>query len=397
MSINMKYLSVIGLFLVLGMLATANPVIAVVTTVTSSPLKKNIPQKQTSSVLIRWQLNLTTPVSPITSSQGLFTDPMGRVLRIVTKPLVKSVSATATSTTIRETVLVPSDLIVIAQKMGFNQVRYTRSFVDPATSVPSGATINLNMAGGITGPLSISRVQLRFDNGSPIQTIGKGETTRVFADILFSGSGKFKAVWELADPSSTGGVPIFNKIKLLSRRLVGAKKVTLQSPELPATRTGLHLLRLRVLEPSIGFDPPLVQYYVQDQGEGDVKHSINLLSPKSGKNLTAATEFKWKAIPGTRAYQLQIFPQDSSAVGGNQSVSVGANQMTSVGSEAPSGPPVAGAMVPGKQTRLTLKNLNANQLEKGRTYYWRIVAMAPNGLVLGQSSLRPIHVPKPKR
>lgn len=118
------------------------------------------------------------------------------------------------------------------------------------------------------GGITISRLALRFENGSPIRVVTKRDTVKALAEINFTGSALFQAEWVIAEPLTTPGRPIFRTLRLVRRHLTGKDRIIVESPELPVDYIGQYYVGLRVTHPEVGFETPYVRYFVMEPVPG---------------------------------------------------------------------------------------------------------------------------------
>jgi hypothetical protein len=164
------------------------------------------------------------------------------------------------------------------------------------------------LVGGLAGPFEVLRFELNFDDGSTLRTIAPGAPLRAEATVSYSGTGELRAVWELADAGSTAGTPIFRPLRNVLRYLGASGRVRLQSPELPTAGSGLHLFRLRVVEPDTAFPLPTIRYFVMEEaGRGQAPQPLQLRGPGHLASLGDDTRFAWDLVEGASAYQIEIY------------------------------------------------------------------------------------------
>ncbi len=108
----------------------------------------------------------------------------------------------------------------------------------------------------------ISRLELQLDDGSSLQVVTKGALLRPRAVVSFFGAGLLIATWELADPSTTAGEPVFGPLQTVQQVLAGSEPVTLIGPILPTIIPGSYIVRLTIRDPAMAFEYPEARYYV---------------------------------------------------------------------------------------------------------------------------------------
>jgi hypothetical protein len=348
---------------------------------------------QTASVVINWSMN--SDLGPganvtITSTGGSFTSPatLGSNSRVLTR----NFTITASDITITEILQIPTSVIYKAHKQGVSSFLYTRSFDDGVT--PDTASVVINIGGGSSGFLNISRLSLKFDTDEIVRVASQDEKLKAIVELNYNGTGLFDAVWEVASPASTSGNPVFAPLWLMRQYLGAGRNAILQSPKLPTNQTGRYLVRLRVNQPGVSFEYPVLQYLVLPEtkvgkaaGELSV---ISLNSPLPFAMYKPATEFRWKTIKGAKAYQLEIHNIDP---GLPDNVAVYSSKMDNAIKRPPQTKPVTGIVLPANKTSVKLSAMSQQYLQRGHRYHWRVVAIGTDGSVIAVSGMREIQTP----
>jgi hypothetical protein len=377
--------------LAFGFLFLTGTAMADIQGVSGSPSPSNVAITG-GSVSITWTVSRDSapPTATLKSTQGVFragATVVGTVDKVLARPVTGAVTVT-----VPESLFVPRNVMVRAQELGFGTLTYKRTFDDTGAAGAGG--IILVMTGSSGGAFSIRRIELRFDNDSPIRILPRGEPLRAYALINFNGTGLFQAVWEVADPTSTAGEPIFRPLRIVRQHLTAGRRVKLWSPRLPTLVGGIHLLRLRITEPDPAFDDPLIRYFVAPEPPREVAPpivSMQLESPRQMSPLAPDTRFAWRAVPGARAYQLEIF--SAPPVGAVEPPDTDLYGTPVAEPEGPAGETVTGVLVPGDVTQTSLAALSRQHLEPGRSYRWRVRAIGPQGTFIGASPVRDIYIP----
>jgi len=120
--------------------------------------------------------------------------------------------------------------------------------------VPVGS---IGAAGGgtTTGALSITRIELVFDNGRAQATIPRNGRLSAHASIQFNGNGLLRAAW-LVDG---------NPIEIVNRNVVFGETVILDTSPItlmPTFADGAHEVTLRIDQPQTALRMPQIQYFV---------------------------------------------------------------------------------------------------------------------------------------
>ena len=384
---------------------SAQPAHATVSSVSANPAVQRAALDQSSSASIVWSVIDSTFVSgtqtvSATSAAGNFRDvcsTSGTVLGTISTTLTASKIVTNPSATVNtafvfsESILIPANVVYRAHKLGLSSFVYERTFT-PAGASPT-ACVTLNISSSAAGVFNVSRMALSFDNGTAARVIGRKESLRANAEVNFNGSGLLQAVWEIAGPASTAGEPFYRPIQTVRQYLVGGEKQVLQSPILPTDSTGLYLVRLRVTDPAIPFDAPVIRYFVADERTGArvPALSLSLVTPPHQTLFAPDTTFVWEAIRGARAYQLELYAKPRAP--GDTLPDLGGDTATAPPPALPPTPPVTGLLVPGTQTRTPLSATARAHLVSGQSYLWRVLAIGGDGSIVGESPIRELRMP----
>ena len=285
-----------------------------------------------------------------------------------------------TTISVNETVLVPAAFINTAIGAGVNSFTFTRTFeeIDPQLQSPLGPTVTMNgtvalqaapgnpVANALpANPQSnpeILRVDLGFAQGEATEVTDLDSELYAYAELTYRQSGLLDAVWEVAEPTSMGGVPVFRPLNNVRRLLPLGGRLLLRSPALPTHFTGVYLLRFRVQDPNFAQGEPLVRYAVINR-----QQPLSMLTASGPQRceIGEASEFNWLAVDGAAAYQLEFFEQTPQLRGNNQ--------------------PLTGVLVPGSELSARMSALVYQHLQSDRQYYWRITAFDAAGRVIARS------------
>ncbi len=374
----MKHSAVVYLLCCLAAAATAvpAPLLAQVTAAQVAPAQRNVAMTRNVSFNLRW--SVTTDAGPFVSSQqATLEDASGNVYLTVPRQLSVNASVPLDTTgapipltvALPERMTIPAAALARAVEAGVNRLFYRRVFVDGSmvSTAPIAASVVLDITGSGAAGFALNYVGLRFDDGSVRRMVHPDASLRVRATLRFTGNGPLRAVWELADPSSSAGTPVFRPLRVVRKPLFGGQAVYLDSPPLPTRSEGLYRVRLRVIEPALSQTPGALQYFVSE-GTGRELAAVELLTPADAQTLNADTTFQWRAVTGATAYRLEFYPYG----------------------ETGSGLPLAGMEVDGARQQLVLSPLMQRHLHPGGVYRWRLVALDASGQRIGQSEWRTI-------
>jgi hypothetical protein len=337
----------------------------------------------------------------IASASGVFTDSSfgnrQRVLGSNTTVLNSPVLQATGNTIVSETIFIPPSVLTAAKALNLRSINYSR-FFDRDPCMPqascyygtSSATVNIDLTSNPNAVLSLGRIALRFSDNTSIKIIQPDTSIMAVADISFGGTGLLDAMWEIAEPVSTMGQPVFVPMRPVRQLLSAGGTINLQSPPLPTQKQGLHIVRLSIL--SLNNQPfqqqssltlPILQYAVN--ADGDISGTqllppIRVHSPADNALLTGETQFNWQAVKGAHAYQLELFLPEQSGLKPDDAA---------IAKRAPD----SGVVVPARKNSLTLSELSRNKLRTNTTYYWRVIAIGDKGVLLSTSALREIRIP----
>lgn len=203
-------------------------------------------------------------------------------------------------------------------------------------------------------------------------------------------------MWEIAEPATTSGTPIYRPLLQVREYLTLGDAKILKSPPLPSGTIGLHLVRLRVIDPIVPFTTPVIRYFVAEGRVGKElpPDPVGVTSPVPFALYAPDTLFAWESHKGARAYQLEVYRTDRDPA--TELPDLGGGDRTPKPSDVAAAlrqAPVTGMLVPGNQTTTTL-SLNARQrLTPGRAYLWRVLVISDDGTVIGQSPMREMRTP----
>ncbi len=332
----------------------------------------------------------------VTSTAGQFVA-AGTVVGSVSSILTVSGSAVAgvpTTLRISESVFVPPDVTVKANRLGATTISYVRQFNDG--SGPVALQAGILVGGSAAAQLGISREALTFDDGSVVRTVLARDPLTSVAEINFNGSGSITAVWEVAGPSTTAGQPVFRVLQPVTRGLLGAAPTFVKSVLLPTDSPGAYMVRLRIVDPAPAFDPPMLTYYV-----GDVRSAVpggiapmTVMRPADGAVFDRETRFAWQPISGAAAYKVELFASPDSDPFGLPELTAPSDRGDLRSARAAlARPPVSGMIVPATQTEIALSSAARAKLRPRSSYFWRVQAIGTEGNVIGEATVRQVRVP----
>ncbi len=356
--------------------------------VTTSPIRSRVALGRSAMIPVSWMIT-GIPASAFgtqaVSTGGTFVSPDNLILKTYAQGLSRRI--TGPRLTFSESVLVSGGLIYEAHKRGYARFSFRRTFAVGADSIEAG--IDIDITGGAGGAFAVSRLSLGFEDWSPLKFINEGGKVQVAADIAYSGSGLLSAAWELADPLTTVGSPAYRTIKSENLFLAGQGRTRIEGPPLPTDAAGLYLVRLRLVNPPPAGEIPVVRYFVNPVAPRKAMPAptsqpqpIRISLPSTGFKFIPGTTLDWDAIPGSRAYQVEIYRKEFGAT------AISHNLLPPGTSNL-----VAGMVVPGDQTKAALSSMSGKRLKPNQAYLWRILAIGEGGQVIGASHIEEFRTP----
>lgn len=388
----------VGSLGLLVLLWPALPAWAVLSGATVAPGNVSAPFNRPATLTLRWTVTsgTATPAPTVARSPALLVmAPGGRIIGQVPRVIQGTVPPGA-SAVIVETVQLPRSLMQslyrARDRMGgpFPYFELRRSFSDADNTVVSAPSSLFLTGGGGSGLFDITRLALHFDDLSTVRLVPRGDELRAVLDVQFTGSGQLAGVWELADPASTAGRPVFRPVHAERTALVGARDVQIRSPSLPTDREGMHLLRFRLTAPETDFAPVMIRYVVTSEAIHD-RPPVNLHpeAPGDGSLIGPETVFSWHADTPAGAYRLEIYSQ----VPGDNLRLPDLGGPVDMPPRSVDGPPVTGMLLPGDVRTTHLSAVVFGRLRPGRGYWWRVRAIGTDGGVIGESPLQEFRTP----
>ncbi len=396
-------------------LATPSRVYAAVTSVSGTTATSTVSIGASSPVTVAWTVSDTStqPIGSgsvtIQSTFGTFVHPTTGAVYGTTPGFLSKTSSTfcfsvcpsvpcfcnATTTVVFvDSIIVPRDIAVRALKDGLSTLGYRRTFT-PAGTSSTGAVL-LSLGSPSSSSFGISGEILSFDNGSSVRILPRNNAIHAQAELGYNGTGLLQAVWEIAEPATTSGTPIYRPLLQVSEYLTLGDTKTFKSPALPTTGIGLYLVRLRVIDPIVPFTTPAIRYFVAEGRVGKElpPDPVGVTSPVPFALYAPDTLFAWESHKGTKVYQLEVYRTDRNPA--TELPDLGGGDRTPKPSDVAAAlhqAPVTGMLVPSNQTTTTLSANARQRLVPGRAYLWRVLAISEDGTVIGQSPMREMRTP----
>ena len=362
------------------------------------PASIMIPLGQPAAMTVTWIVSTSQFGATISSSSGQFRIANLLVALHTVNTAVSAVAPLAGNSAtvyITETVLVPPEISILATRSGLTQLVYERTFSD-GTAGTAAISTGIQVGGSGAGPFSVSRIALAFDDGAVVRVVPDKSRLRAAAELTLAGSGFLKGEWEIADPGSTSGIPIFRQWQPVMQGAGGSEKVKLTSPDLPTDMPGLYMVRLNVTSPPPSFEPPVLYYYVGEPKAGTplALMPMTVMNPPNHTYIEPTTQFAWQPVKGALVYKIEIFatPKESSI----DLPDLGSNPVEEdpqLVRRALSHPPMAGMLVNAKQTQTTLSAATRSKLQQQHSFFWRVQAIGQDGTIIGEAHVRELRMP----
>jgi hypothetical protein len=412
----------------------------------------NVSVLRPTAVNVNWALRTGgTPGARIQSTVGLFkerntgtgvatctpaaTAAGGETLGTINSTVTTVVGANGVARVV-ETLIIPGTVAERALRRGLDTFFYCRVFTSPAggtiftdeTGNTFGAlanTVTCKNSSSASANFSIARAELFFEDHRRTATIPLGSPDlKVMADVAYNGSGLMRAVWEIAElgasginarpvnaPPSVFTTPVapnllpdrgaFRILHPITQYVGFGDRVLLTLPPsvpLPSNQPGTFAVNLRFIEPPVGFEIPVVTYFVKSNEHPLRRTPITLLTPAEAQVLPYTIfGFRWEAVPGAAQYRLDVFPAEplraQTFPGLIEGPRTNPSNEATVFDRAPgdlSGDRAAAlsALVPSTMTAFTLRQGHFARLTAGRAYTWQIRALDQQGNIVGASPVR---------
>jgi len=243
---------------------------------------------------------------------------------------------------------------------------------------------------GAAAAAATVQISLTFGKGREVRIVQKDDLLSASAEIQ-GGTGPFKGFWEVAGPlSHSGSDLVFREIGRFYEKTDDAI-LLLKSPDLPTEEAGSYTLRLRVLIGASIEYTKVVKYFVGHRpsrdllgGKTEVPEVLQAVNPSERTSVTASSTLSWDPVPGSLAFQVEIFDKtgDESGISTSRAKSCIIRLSSKLNRQ-----PVTALMVPAYQTEVRLKDLESRRLRAGISYLWRVVAIDRDGRALCESPL----------
>lgn len=239
--------------------------IAVTVTVTSTPT--SLALERSNVVALRWRATGSAPCLELVSSEVRATTASGRVLATLPRPLRFAAAGGTTEHLTLPAAFVQSLLdrgeteVLLARDL---EIRVPGASGDEAQPRVLRRSVRLPWA-GLGEDAAIARLALFFEGGEVFRRVPRGAPLTAIAEVTTSGQGPIRGIWEVADPASALGRPVFRPLRVVAKpaSLDGTTRFVL--PDLPTDQPGPHVLRLRLASPRLLGEEPVLRYEVHLQ------------------------------------------------------------------------------------------------------------------------------------
>lgn len=216
--------------------------------------------------------------------------------------------------------------------------------------------LSINIATPATSELTITRMQLSFDNGRAEITVNRNQPgLRANADIRFDGSGLLKGYWEVDG----------RLLSQVNQHLTYGKSIRLTSPATPFLPTfveGSHRVRLVITSPENQIPFPEAIYYVTSEESTAGLVPIRADEPRNHAELVYAPQtFRWEGDTKATVFLIEFFEK-----GGED--------------------PVAAAYTKGTAYELP-ESILTESFAAGKAYMWWVKSYDSEGNPVGVSDL----------
>lgn len=330
----------------------------------------------------------------LTSAEGQLTTPDGTVVATLgdslSQPFIPPLPGQGSGPlngdndfTLRESLnLSAADTIRLAEIN--SQLMYRRQFSDGINTAVAEVTILFNRTA--SSGLTLTRSELRFDDRTQVRALPSQNKLGAYARLQFAGAGLIDALWEIADPTSTGGEPVYYTLANTRQYVSLGGQLTLLSPPLPSHRGGWHSVRLRVQTTSAELLLPPINYYVIEASNQIAQLPVASIraQPLPPRQPLDSLRFRWDPVAAASAYKLEIFGRQAPAAASGPWIT---EQV--INTLAATDTLITALYTQGDNTQAVLTEAMRQKLRPAQRYQWRITAFDALGQVIALSPLHP--------
>jgi hypothetical protein len=355
------------------------------------PAQRQLLSSQENSFAVSWQLVATSGYSDgaISTSAQVINPATGATLLTIGGTLSQGGGGPFLFS---EFVRIPAANVQAWQNSGIRRLLLVRTFSDLSGGGQLRAQQVLILASsGLRAPrenrsgeLLVQRLSLSFSDNQRVKVVPADTDLLAKVLLAYSGNGLLEGRWQVAEPGSTEGKPVYRTLTLVRSYLRDAQQSSINSPPLPTDKAGKYRVRFcvtnrelipadaLVVDAGCPLDGLTVETVYEVLGTGELRRGPLIeAGPREGA-VDAASQFHWQPVAGAVVYQLQLFAADGPR--GDDGAVLG---------ESPSF--VAGMLLPASVNRSALSPLLRSKLQPGQYYLWRVTAHDQGGAMIGRS------------
>ncbi len=352
------------------------------------PAQRQLLATQNNNFGVAWQISASAGYTGGVSSAAaqVINPATGAVLATIGGPLSRSGSGPYL---LSEFLDIPESSVQAWTRSGLQRLLLVRIFTG-GTTVRGQMTLTLASSAlrapreASDGELLVQRLSLSFLDNQRIKLVQPGTDLKAKVLLAYSGNGLLEGRWQVAEPGSTEGRPVYRTLTLVRSYLGNTQQAQLNSPVLPTEKAGKYRVRFRVsnrdqvpaddlvLDNSCPIPELTVETVYEVLGGEDPTAQVVISSGPQSGTVNAATEFHWQALPAAVVYQLQLFASSN-------------EQAESDAMLGDSPRFVAGMLLPANTAKTQLSVLMRSKMEAGQYYLWRVTAHDQSGALIGRS------------
>lgn len=352
------------------------------------PAQRQLLATQNNNFGVAWQISASAGYTGGVSSAAaqVINPATGAVLATIGGPLSRSGSGPYL---LSEFLEIPESSVQAWTRSGLQRLLLVRIFTG-GTTVRGQMTLTLASSAlrapreASDGELLVQRLSLSFLDNQRIKLVQPGTDLKAKVLLAYSGNGLLEGRWQVAEPGSTEGRPVYRTLTLVRSYLGNTQQAQLNSPVLPTEKAGKYRVRFcvsnrdqvpaddLVLDNSCPIPELTVETVYEVLGGEDPTAQVVISSGPQSGTVNAATEFHWQALPAAVVYQLQLFASSN-------------EQAESDAMLGDSPRFVAGMLLPANTAKTQLSVLMRSKMEAGQYYLWRVTAHDQSGALIGRS------------
>lgn len=352
------------------------------------PAQRQLLATQNNNFGVAWQISASAGYTGGVSSAAaqVINPATGAVLATIGGPLSRSGSGPYL---LSEFLDIPESSVQAWTRSGLQRLLLVRIFTG-GTTVRGQMTLTLASSAlrapreASDGELLVQRLSLSFLDNQRIKLVQPGTDLKAKVLLAYSGNGLLEGRWQVAEPGSTEGRPVYRTLTLVRSYLGNTQQAQLNSPVLPTEKAGKYRVRFcvsnrdqvpaddLVLDNSCPIAALTVETVYEVLGGEDPTAQVVISSGPQSGTVNAATEFHWQALPAAVVYQLQLFASSN-------------EQAESDAMLGDSPRFVAGMLLPANTAKTQLSVLMRSKMEAGQYYLWRVTAHDQSGALIGRS------------